>query len=200
MAELEDRVEGWTTPNGDNGIPIDLDPEVPAGEYGDRADVSLGSKELLRRENSSGESREQGSLGHQFDHLEALDRAECMLRLEAHGVGRIGVTIRDRPAIYPVNYTVDGGAILFVTRRGGDLDLATDGTLAAFEIDGADSLYHEGWSVLVSGRCFHITGAAELAEVRQVPLTPWAGEDRDCFVRIALDEVTGRRIHHRLTS
>ena len=134
------------------------------------------------------------------DHLEELTRDECMLRLRAHGVGRIGARLRGRPVVYPVNYVVHDGAILFRTRPGGDLDVATRGEWAAFEIDGADHLYHEGWSVLVVGAASHITDADELAHLTTLCLSPWADEGRNLFVRIPLDDVSGRRIHHRAPS
>ena len=57
-------------------------------------------------------------------HLEPLSRDECILRLQARGVGRVGATVRGRPVIYPVNYAVHEDAIVFRTRRGGELDLA----------------------------------------------------------------------------
>ena len=134
------------------------------------------------------------------DHLEALERDECVLRLQAHGLGRVGVTLRGRPIVYPVNYAVHDGAILFRTRRGGDLDASTLNRWVAFEIDGANNLYHEGWSVLVVGRASHVTEPGELASLTSVPLTPWADEDRYLVVRVPLYEVTGRHIHHRAPS
>ena len=134
------------------------------------------------------------------DHLEALERDECVLRLQARGLGRVGATLRGRPIIYPVNYAVHDGAILFRTRCGGDLDASTLDAWVAFEIDGADNLYHEGWSVLVVGRASHVTKPSELANLTSVRLSPWADEDRYLVVRIPLDEVTGRHIHHRAPS
>lgn len=131
------------------------------------------------------------------DHLEALERDECVLRLQARGLGRVGATLRGRPIVYPVNYALHDGAILFRTRRGGDLDASTLDRWAAFEIDDADNLYHEGWSVLVVGRASHVTDPSELASLTFVPLTPWADDDRHLVVRIPLHEVTGRHIHHR---
>ena len=102
--------------------------------------------------------------------------------------------------VYPVNYAVHDGAILFRTRRGGDLDASTLNRWVAFEIDEADNLYHEGWSVLVVGRGSHVTESSELASLTSVRLMPWADEDRCLVVRIPLHEVTGRHIHHRAAS
>jgi len=131
------------------------------------------------------------------DHLESLDRLECLLRLGSHGVGRVGITIDGLPRIYPVNYTLSDGMIVIRTRHGGDVAVGTDDTVVAFEIDGADNLYHEGWSVLVVGRASHITDPEILEGLTRLPLTPWAGDNRWCFVTVAIDEVTGRHLHHR---
>ncbi len=98
--------------------------------------------------------------------------------------------------ILPVNYAVVGDAVLVRARRGGDLDRITCNTVVAVEIDGTDSIYHEGWSVLVVGRSAHVTDPGELDRLKGLRLLPWAGEGRDLFIRIALDDVSGRRIHH----
>lgn len=135
--------------------------------------------------------------GHQLEHLEELGREECLRLLKAHGVGRVGASVQCRPIIYPVNYTLADDSILFLTRPGGDLDKATEGTIVAFEIDSADFAYHEGWSVLVVGRSAHVSDPAALIRARQVSLLPWAGEERTSMVRIVLDHVSGRRISHR---
>jgi hypothetical protein len=131
------------------------------------------------------------------DHLEALGRDECILRLKVHGVGRVGVGLRGRPIVYPVNYAIHEGAVVIRTRVGGDIDLATNDAWAALEIDGTDSLSHEGWSVLVVGRATHMSDPDELALLKLVRLSPWADENRYRVVRIPLDDVSGRRLHHR---
>ena len=131
------------------------------------------------------------------DHLEALDRDECILRLKQHGVGRVGAILRGRPIVYPVNYAVHESAVLIRTRVGGDIDLATTDAWAVLEIDGADNLYHEGWSVLVVGRATHVSDPDELVKLKLMRLSPWADERRHRVVSIPLDDVSGRRLHHR---
>ena len=130
-------------------------------------------------------------------HFEPIDRTECLLLLGAHAVGRLGITVRGRPLIYPVNYAVRVDALLFRTRQGSDMALGTDDRIVAFEIDGVDNLYHEGWSVLVVGNASHVSAGPDEPSFEDVHLTPWAEDDRDLFVRIDLDWVTGRRINHR---
>lgn len=135
--------------------------------------------------------------GHQLEHLEEIGREECLRLLKVHGVGRVGASVRCRPIIYPVNYTLADDAILFLTRPGGDLDGATEGTIVAFEIDSPDFTYHEGWSVLVIGRSAHVSDPGALKRARGLSLMPWAGDQRTCMVRIVLDHVSGQRISHR---
>lgn len=129
-------------------------------------------------------------------HLEVIDRVECLQLLDGQGVGRIAGTVEGHPVILPINYVVFGDAVLLRARRGGVVDRITGDMVVAFEIDGTDSIYHEGWSVLVVGRSAHVTEPAELDRLKGLRLLPWAGEGRDLFIRIFLDSVTGRRIHH----
>ncbi len=139
----------------------------------------------------------QSAFGASSDHLESLGRDECIRRLKAQGVGRIGVQSHGRVAIFPVNYVVDHDSVVVRVRHDGGLDRSTDGTFVAFEIDHADNLSHEGWSVLVQGHCAHVGDPAELVALERLPLLPWGGPDRDLHLRIAMDSVSGRHIHHR---
>ena len=134
---------------------------------------------------------------HQLEHLEEIGREECLRLLKVHGVGRVGASVRCRPIIYPVNYSLADDSILFLTRPGSDLDRATEGTIVAFEIDSANFTYHEGWSVLVIGRSAHVSDPSALKRARGLSLMPWAGDECTSMVRIVLDHVSGRRISHR---
>ncbi len=139
---------------------------------------------------ASGDPRSQ-------DHLEDLGRAECIRRLEAAGVGRIGVSSGEKVLIFPVNYAVERDCIVVRARRGGGLDDATRDSIVAFEIDHADSQYHEGWSVLVQGHCSHVTDPKEIESLAHLPLLPWGGSERDLYLRVRMDHITGRSIDHR---
>ena len=44
--------------------------------------------------------------------------------------------------------------------------------------------------MLVTGPSVHVTDSAEVEQLRAVSLLPWAGEDRDLFVRIVLDKIS----------
>src|SRR5687767_12164514 len=83
--------------------------------------------------------------------VEVLERRECLELLADDVIGRLAVVVGGAPLVFPVNYVLDGEAVVFRTASGTKLDLGARQP-AAFEIDGFDRLVHSGWSVLVSGR------------------------------------------------
>jgi uncharacterized protein len=125
--------------------------------------------------------------------FETIDRADCLHLLRAHGLGRLAITLRDQPMIFPVNYAMDGDRVVFRTDRGTKLHAAV-GHAVAFEIDGFDRLYHEGWSVVVIGIAQEVTDGAEIARLATLPLGPWAPGEHAHWVRIRTGAITGRRI------
>ena len=123
-----------------------------------------------------------------------LDREACSRRLGAGGIGRAAVTVGALPAIFPVNFAVLDGDVVFRTGPGTKLDAAVAGAVIAFEIDHFDAFSHTGWSVLVVGTARPITDPGEQARAEHLPLTPWADGRRDTFVRIHAAKVTGREL------
>lgn len=126
--------------------------------------------------------------------VEELDREECLrlLRDEAY-VGRLAFILDGRPMVLPVNYLADGESVVFSTGAGTKLS-AVRGAPVAFEIDHSRPLYHSGWSVVVRGVAREVTDPHELERLRRGPLRSWARGTREHWVRISVDEVTGRRI------
>jgi len=125
--------------------------------------------------------------------LEVIFRDECMPLLEDRAVGRLGFTLGGQPIILPVNYVVDGEAIVFRTADGTKFD-ALQNSRVAFEVDGIDSERRTGWSVLVQGRAYEITDRAERERVAGRGLQPWSTTDKPHWMRIVPTSVTGRRI------
>ena len=132
--------------------------------------------------------------------VELLDEAECLRLIAAGGVGRIGYTGRFGPTILPVNYALHEGTIVFRTGQHGPLgeDLRTGiehaESKVAFEIDELSPAAREGWSVLVQGSAHPVDSEAERASVVGSGVEPWAGGERELFVRVLPSRVTGRRI------
>ncbi|CAG6395853.1 pyridoxamine 5'-phosphate oxidase family protein [Streptomyces cocklensis] len=123
-----------------------------------------------------------------------LGRDECLALLSDHGVGRVAVTTEDGPAILPVNYAVEGGTIAFRTAPTA-APSATVGRDVAFEVDRVDEALSEGWSVLVLGPATQVTEADDVRRLRaRARSAPWAGGDREMWVRISPVRITGRRI------
>ncbi|GAA0913811.1 pyridoxamine 5'-phosphate oxidase family protein [Streptomyces thermoalcalitolerans] len=126
--------------------------------------------------------------------LVELDEDECRALLCTHGVGRVALVTEDGPVVYPVNYDVVDGDLVFRT----DPDAAPAeavGTEVAFEVDRVDEVMSQGWSVLARGRAEAVTDPGEIHRLRgQVRSSPWASRERTLWVRIRPTRLTGRRI------
>jgi nitroimidazol reductase NimA-like FMN-containing flavoprotein (pyridoxamine 5'-phosphate oxidase superfamily) len=131
--------------------------------------------------------------------IEELSEDQCLNLISGGGIGRIAYTSRFGPAVLPVNYALQDGAVVFRTAAHGPLDedLRTGITDAdykvAFEIDSIDLASQQGWSVLIQGPAHHVAGAEEEA-VRRAGVESWAPGDRELFVRIVPSRITGRRV------
>jgi hypothetical protein len=127
--------------------------------------------------------------------MTVLEPDECWALLDASEVGRLAVAIRNHPDIFPINYIVDRGAVVFRTAEGTKLAAAVLGVSVAFEIDGYNPDAGEAWSVVVKGRAVEIERMQDVFEAAELPLFPWQAAPKHRFVRIEPDEVTGRRFH-----
>lgn len=125
--------------------------------------------------------------------LELLDEAECMALLGSATIGRIALNIGALPAIFPVNFAMDGSDIIFRTGQGTKLAAASDHAVVAFECDRIDPLEHTGWSVMAVGKAQVVSDPSERSRLEHLPLTPWAGGDRSNTVRIPVEFISGRR-------
>ena len=123
-----------------------------------------------------------------------LDTDACWTLLQCADVGRLAVSIVDGdPDIFPVNYVVQYGTIVFRTAAGSKLSGAVSGHKVAFEVDGRELATGEAWSVVVKGGAAHVIPAQEMIDPARLPLFPWHGGPKDHYVRIVPDEVSGRR-------
>lgn len=124
-----------------------------------------------------------------------LELSACWALLRSAEVGRLAVSVGDRPEIFPVNYVVDHGSVVFRTAEGTKLAGSVLDAAVAFEIDGYDPDAGEAWSVVINGHGREITQLHDLIDTTDLPLFPWHAEPKHRFVRIEPDEVTGRRFH-----
>ena len=126
--------------------------------------------------------------------LEELSRAECLRLLATASIGRISYTRQALPAVEPVNFGLQDGAIVIRTDAGGKLAAATRLAVVAFEADDLDPVLRSGWSVTVIGRCEEVTDAGDVAGLDRLGLESWAPGTRNHFIRIVPAIVTGRRL------
>lgn len=126
---------------------------------------------------------------------EILSEEACWARLRRTSIGRIGVIHDDQPAVYPVNYLVDGSSVVFRTRPESKISQAPLLERVAFEIDGFEPEHGDAWSVLIKGFGRSLDSVPEIAQVDELPLFPWVDVDRSAWVRVIPVEVTGRSFH-----
>jgi transcriptional regulator with XRE-family HTH domain len=126
--------------------------------------------------------------------LEPLSAAQCRGYLGTSGVGRLVLVEPRGPVAIPVNYAMLGDDVVIRTSERASEAAGRGQPRVSFEVDHLDEALAEGWSVLVSGQARVVTDNGELATVSALGIAPWAGGDRDTYVRIVASEVTGRRI------
>lgn len=131
--------------------------------------------------------------------MAVMDESECLALLAHEKVGRVAVTIGAVPAVFPVNFAMLDGTIVFRTGAGTKLDAATHQSVVAFEVDDVDPVYHEGWSVLVVGMVDELRDPDFIARARDLPLAAWAPGRHDHLVCLRPEFISGRRIVHDTT-
>lgn len=127
--------------------------------------------------------------------METLDRDECIKLMERHpaGVGRVALA-GPRPVIFPVNYAIDRGSVVFRTDPGTKFHAAVHNSYVAFEVDWVEPTWKLGWSVVVRGQAHVVTDPDEIERASRLPLLPWAEGDKEHFVRIDTTLISGRRL------
>lgn len=128
------------------------------------------------------------------DGFRELDRQECLGLLAGAPVGRIVHTRKALPAVLPVNFSLDDGAVVLRTSAASELTRSIDGVVVAFEADEVDTVAQSGWSVVVTGRAAVVTDPAEHERLCRVGPRSWAPSPREVFVRIEPELVTGREL------
>ena len=124
-----------------------------------------------------------------------LELGSCWELLRRCDVGRIAVSIDDRPEVFPINFVVDHGTLL--VRTAPDSWIARcAGQPVTFEADGTENALDgstQVWSVLLEGRARLLKDAVELLDTLGTEPLPWHASPKPSFVRIEPTVVTGRR-------
>ncbi len=121
-----------------------------------------------------------------------LAEAVCWQLLATAEVGRLVVTgIGGEPDVFPVNYAVHEGRLLFRTDFGTKLVDLLSQHAVVFEIDGRDA--HEAWSVVVKGTALPVRDAAGIRRAELAGVRPWAPDGKPVHIAITPHRITGRR-------
>ena len=114
--------------------------------------------------------------------------------LRSQELGRIAMCAAHTPDIFPVNYAVDNGTIVFRTAEGTKLAAVHVSEQVAFEMDGYVAAPGDAWSVVVKGTA-HELPMYEVQEDDAFWLFPWSATVKSRFVRVTPEQITGRRFH-----
>lgn len=121
-----------------------------------------------------------------------LSTSQSLALLREAVVGRLAVLVDGEPDIFPINYLVDHGSIVFRTADGTKL-LASVDRKVAFEVDSHDPETGQAWSVVIKGMAREITRLHEVLDALDLPLFAWHASAKPRIVRIEPEQIAGRR-------
>ena len=122
-----------------------------------------------------------------------LDETECWDLLLGASLGRLAVSVHDKPEIFPVNFLAHDKKILIRTAPGEKLLQLTVNGSVALETDGRSRT--SVWSVVINGDARQLQSGAEIERAEKLGLRPWTSTLKSVFVEIVPTRVTGRRLH-----
>ncbi|EMY32792.1 pyridoxamine 5'-phosphate oxidase-like protein [Arthrobacter crystallopoietes BAB-32] len=123
---------------------------------------------------------------------QVLTEAECWQLLAGTPLGRLAVTCRNEPDIFPVNFWPHGSTVLLHGSRHVRSAVGQSSPHVVLEADGRDA--GTVWSVMAKGT-FRQVGRPEAQElVQQRQLRPWTFGPECIYLELRPDRVTGRRI------
>ncbi len=129
--------------------------------------------------------------------LEELNRRQCLDLLDTVRVGRLVFNEGGQPTVQPVNFRLWRDDLAIRVAGGPKLAAAAANQVVAFEADELDAELRDGWSVTVVGHAEPVTDIDELVELSGTFVAPWVEGQRDHFVRIRTEKMTGRRFRER---
>lgn len=125
--------------------------------------------------------------------VEVLATHDCWRLLRSVSVGRLALWVYDHPDIFPINYKVDHGTLVFRTGPGTKLSTALSGTPVALEADEVDADAGVAWSVVVKGQAIAVERTQEVLDTVGLHLFPWQTGRKDHLIRVLPESVSGRR-------
>jgi nitroimidazol reductase NimA-like FMN-containing flavoprotein (pyridoxamine 5'-phosphate oxidase superfamily) len=124
------------------------------------------------------------------DPVTRLSEEECWERLARQELGRLVTRVGKVIDIFPINYVIDDGSIVFRTAEGGKLVELTVNDEVLFEVD--DHTDADAWSVIVRGSARLIDTLDEREAADGLGLAPWIPTLKYNYVRITPTAVSGR--------
>lgn len=122
-----------------------------------------------------------------------LSEEESWLRLQSTSMGRVALTVRALPVIFPVFYGLVDQCVVFRASRGTSLSTASPGAVVAFEAGEFVPDAEEAWSVMIRGVAQEITHPEQLDLARSLPLRAMTGtRDHDTLIAIPASTLDGR--------
>jgi uncharacterized protein len=130
------------------------------------------------------------------ERMQHFSEAEALALVATVPVGRVVYSRYALPAVFIVNFKLEGHDVVFRTRKGPMFGAAVANTVVAFEVDRIDEAARDGWMVTFLGRATLVTDPAEQAQLAGLEVHPWAPGERDHYVKIVTEKIVGRRIPH----
>jgi uncharacterized protein len=131
--------------------------------------------------------------------VQKLSAEQCLERLAAATVGRVGYVSPRGVQIIPVNYRLAGATLMLATTPGSSMaQLGEMGAAVAFEVDYHGQNLDIAWSVLMHGTLRELDSAAQrrLAELRR-PLLSWLGQAATQHLEFVPEDFSGRILQNR---
>lgn len=125
--------------------------------------------------------------------MEILDDDACWQLLESQPVGRLAIAVAGEVDIFPINYLVHEGTLVFKTAEGSKLAALAANSRVTFEIDGYAPETGEAWSVVVKGLAQALQKFSDIYQAEELPLFPWNAAPKQWFVTVTPRTMTGRR-------
>lgn len=135
--------------------------------------------------------------------IDPLEPAECWELLATTDVVRVVHIVDDQPYIAVVNATVDNGTIVVRCTAGSRLAtaLARPDSPVLVEADHLDADSRTGASVVVRGRMQAVLDRVETARLDRTQPASWLlGDTGGTWLRLTVDEISGRRVRSAATS
>lgn len=123
--------------------------------------------------------------------VQMLGAEECWDVLSRAQIGRLALSVGGEVDIFPVNFVVSAGGLLFRTAPGSKLFELSVNPRVAFEADEFDETFAA--SVVVKGDAERLEAQSDIDAADALPLTPWIPTLKYRWVRITPRSLTGRR-------